>query len=156
VNLHLDCIPCYLRQALEAIRMVTDDNRLQEKILRKCLIAASKFDTNAIGIFTHNRIHKIIKKYAPNVDPYREIKQRFNTICLNMSDEIQHIVAQSSNPFETSLRIALAGNIIDFGPERDGTAPDDFLEAKQFWGRFSNRLPFSWGISGENCTLEEH
>ncbi len=119
MKLHLECIPCYLRQALEAIRMVTDDNQLQEKILRKCLVAASKFDTNDIGIFTHNRIHKIIKKFSPGGDPYREIKQRFNTICLNMSDEIQKIIAQSSNPFETSLRIALAGNIIDFGP---GTA----------------------------------
>lgn len=116
MKLHLECMPCYIRQALEAIRMVTDDKKLQEKIMRKCLIVASKFDTNGIGILTHNRIHKIIKKFAPSGDPYREIKQKFNVICLNMIDEIKQIISKSHNPFETSLRIALAGNIIDFGP----------------------------------------
>jgi uncharacterized protein with ATP-grasp and redox domains len=32
MKLHLECMPCYIRQALEAIRMVTDDKKLQEKI----------------------------------------------------------------------------------------------------------------------------
>ena len=116
MKLHLECMPCYIRQALEAIRMVTDDKKLQEKIMRKCLIVASKFDTNGIGILIHSRIHNIIKKFAPNGNPYREIKQKFNVICLNMIDEIKQIISKSHNPFETSLRIALAGNIIDFGP----------------------------------------
>ena len=116
MNLHLECLPCYIRQALDAIRMVTDDKEIQEKALRKSLIAASKFDTNNIGMLTHNRIHRIIKKFAPSGDPYREIKEKFNIFCLNMTDEIKQIIAKSNNPFETSLRITLAGNIIDFGP----------------------------------------
>jgi len=116
MKLHLECIPCYMRQALDAIRMVTDDTKVQEEILRKCLIAASKFDTNDIGMLTHNKIHKIIKKFSASGDPYREIKQKFNVICLAMIDEIKQIISTSQNPFETSLRIALAGNIIDFGP----------------------------------------
>ncbi len=119
MKLHLECIPCFIRQALEAIRMVTSDKKLQEKILRQCLIAASKFDTNDIGILTHNRIHKIIKKSAPSGDPYEEVKEKFNNICLNMTHEIKLLIAKSNNPFETSLRIALAGNIIDFGPDSE-------------------------------------
>jgi len=116
MKLHLECIPCYIRQALEAIRMVTDDKELQEEMLRNCLIAASKFDSSEIGILTHNRVHNIIKRFTPDGDPYKEVKKKFNTICLNMTDEIKQIIVKSNNPFETSLRIALAGNIIDFGP----------------------------------------
>ena len=116
MKLHLECIPCYMRQALEAIRMVTDDTKVQEEILRKCLVAASQFDTDHIGMFTHRRIHTIIKEFAPRVDPYREIKRRFNAMCLDMVDEARRTISKSRSPFETSLRIALAGNIIDFGP----------------------------------------
>jgi len=105
-----------MRQAVDAIRMITDDPRLQEKILRECLIAASKLDMDGIGILTNNRIHKIIKKFAPGGDPFREIKQEFNAICINMIDEMKQVIEKSNNPFETSLRIALAGNIIDVGP----------------------------------------
>ncbi|MBA7613723.1 hypothetical protein ES703_20979 [subsurface metagenome] len=116
MKLDLECIPCYIRQALEATRMATNDKKLQEKILRKCLISASKFDTHDIGFLTHYRIHKIIKKVAPGGDPYRDEKQKFNNICLSMTDKIKQIIAESNIPFETSLRIALAGNIIDLGP----------------------------------------
>jgi uncharacterized protein with ATP-grasp and redox domains len=116
LKLHLDCIPCYIRQALEAIKMVTNDNKLQENLLRKCLIAASKFDTDEIGILTQNKIHSIIKKFASGGDPYKDIKKKFNNICMSMTDEVTQIIARSNSSFETSLRIALAGNIIDFGP----------------------------------------
>jgi uncharacterized protein with ATP-grasp and redox domains len=34
-----------------------------------------------------------------------------------MVDEIQNIIEACDDPFEASLRIALAGNIIDFGPK---------------------------------------
>ncbi len=115
MKLDLECIPCYIRQALEAIRMATDDKKLQEETLRKCLIAASKFDTDGIGILTNTRIHTIIKRIATGGDPYKEVKEKFNNICLRMTAEIKQIIEESHNAFETSLRIALAGNIIDFG-----------------------------------------
>ncbi|MGQ9509759.1 MAG: hypothetical protein ACUVTN_10220 [Thermodesulfobacteriota bacterium] len=30
---NLDCFPCFLRQALDAVRMVTQDERIQRKTL---------------------------------------------------------------------------------------------------------------------------
>lgn len=115
MKLQLECLPCYIRQALEAARMVTDDRKLQEKILREALVAASKFETNEIGILTQAKIQKIIKKLSPKIDPYKKAKQMFNKICLNISEELEEKIKKSKNQFETSLRIALAGNIIDFG-----------------------------------------
>ena len=34
---HLDCIPCFLRQALQAARFATDAEEMQEKVLREAL-----------------------------------------------------------------------------------------------------------------------
>jgi uncharacterized protein with ATP-grasp and redox domains len=117
MKLHLECIPCYVRQALDAVRMVTDDKEIQEKVLRESLITASKFDTEDIGLMVQAKIQNIVKKVDTKNDPYKKVKKKFNNICLEMVDEIRSIIESSDDPFESSLRIALAGNIIDFGPK---------------------------------------
>lgn len=119
MRLHLECIPCYLRQALEAVQMATDDKKLQEQILRKCLIVASKFDTGDSGFVLHSKIQKIIKRILPDGDPYREVKEEYNRMALGLVNKLEEIIKNSKNPFEVSLRISLAGNIIDFGPKVD-------------------------------------
>lgn len=116
MKLHLECISCYIRQALEAAQMVTEDKKLQEQILRKSLIAASKFDTESSGFITQARIQNVIKEILPDGDPYREVKEKYNRITLGLADELKRVIEISTDPFETSLRISLAGNIIDFGP----------------------------------------
>ena len=116
MKLYLDCIPCYLRQAIEAVRMVTDDKKIHEKVLRESIKAASGFDPDEIGFMVQYEIQKIIKRLAPDADPYKEVKEKFNKICLELADGLKNMIKGSSDPFETGLRIALAGNIIDFGP----------------------------------------
>jgi len=117
MKLHLECIPCYIRQALDAAKMVTSDKNIHEKILRKSIIAASKFNSEENGLLIHAEIQKIIKKIAPRGDPYKKVKVKFNNICLELADGLKKIIEESTDPFGTSLRIALAGNIIDFGPK---------------------------------------
>lgn len=116
MKLHLECIPCYIRQALEAAQMVTEDKKLQEQILRKSLIAASKFDTESSGFITQAKIQNVIKEILPDGDPYSEVKEKYNRITLGLADELKRVIEISTDQFETSLRISLAGNIIDFGP----------------------------------------
>jgi len=116
MKLHLECIPCYIRQALEAAQMVTEDKKLQEQILRESLIAASKFDTESSGFITQARIQRVIKRILPDGDPYSGVKEEYNRITLGLTGKLRETIKNSEDPFETSLRISLAGNIIDFGP----------------------------------------
>ena len=119
MKLHLECIPCYIRQALEAAQMVTDDIRILGKVLRESLIAASKFDMGGNGLLTQAMIQKSIKNIIPAVNPYIKVKKEFNIICLKLVDEFKKMIKDFGDPFEGSLRMALAGNIIDFGPQAD-------------------------------------
>ncbi|WP_321491913.1 hypothetical protein [uncultured Desulfobacter sp.] len=41
---YLDCIPCFIRQALGAVTMVTDDTRQHEAVIRKVLAMAADMD----------------------------------------------------------------------------------------------------------------
>jgi len=117
MRLYLECIPCYLRQAIEAIRMVSDDKDLHEKVLRESIKAAASFDPDAISLMTQYEIQKIIKRFAPEGNPYKKVKEKFNRICLDLAGGLRNRIRKSSDPFQTGLRIALAGNIIDFGPK---------------------------------------
>lgn len=59
-------------------------------------------------------LHIILKSYSKNPDPYKEIKKHWNDTVLQMYPELQKIICESDNPFNTALRLAIAGNIIDF------------------------------------------
>lgn len=44
MNTSLDCIPCFIRQALEAARFTSDNPALHEAVVRRVLDAAAKID----------------------------------------------------------------------------------------------------------------
>jgi len=57
-----------------------------------------------------------MEEILPEADPYSRVKKKYNSIVLGMENNLKEVIKNSKNPFETSLRISLAGNIIDFGP----------------------------------------
>ncbi|NQU86436.1 MAG: DUF89 family protein, partial [Mariniphaga sp.] len=64
---------------------------------------------------TRNILEKL-KSYSKITDPYKHEKEKSNNELLNRYKEFQQLVNSSSDPFDTALRLAIAGNIIDFGP----------------------------------------
>ena len=71
----LDCIPCFVRQALDATRFVTDDVRVHERVLREVLRAASEMDLSVTPPEMGLRIHRAIRQLTGVVDPYCEVKE---------------------------------------------------------------------------------
>ncbi len=59
-------------------------------------------------------LHGILKKYTNNPDPYKEAKKQSNDLVLKMYPELRTQILLSDNPFDAALRLAIAGNIIDF------------------------------------------
>ena len=116
MKLHLECVPCFIRQTLEAAQMVTDDKGILEKILKEALVAPAKFDMEGNSLLTYVMIKESIKDIMPSVNPYEKIKKKFNNICLELIDEFKKMIEGFDDTFEGYLRMALAGNIIDSGP----------------------------------------
>ena len=59
-------------------------------------------------------VHGLYRKYIKNEDPFREVKKRSNDTVMQMSSELEQTIRNSSDPFTTALKLAIAGNIIDF------------------------------------------
>lgn len=112
---YFDCIPCFVRQVLDSVRMTTDDEQNQEKVLREALYLGSKMDLSQSPPAMAQKIHRFIREITGVKDPYLEVKNRFNKLALQMYPELKQQVETSADPLETAVRLAIAGNIIDFG-----------------------------------------
>jgi hypothetical protein len=55
-----------------------------------------------------------LREISGNVDLYRDIKKSSNDLVLGLYLEMKKLIIQSEDPFETALRLAIAGNIIDY------------------------------------------
>ena len=105
-----DCIPCFIRQALEAVRLATSDEKIHEQVLRGVLAAASKMNMDQSPPVMGQYIHKLIRELSGHDDPYKKIKDRFNNFALKLYPELKQRIQSSSNPMDTAVRMAIAGN----------------------------------------------
>ncbi len=112
---YFDCIPCFVRQALDSVRLTTDDENTIEQVIREVLCLACKMDLRQSPPAMAQKIHRLIRELTGVQDPYRQAKQRFNKLALKMYPELKERVETSAEPFETAVRLAIAGNIIDLG-----------------------------------------
>ncbi|HEX69591.1 MAG TPA: DUF89 family protein [Candidatus Bathyarchaeota archaeon] len=119
MKVHLDCIPCFLRQALEAVKMSTNNDAVREKALREVVTYLSqvKWTTDIPRIGTE--VHRIVKKVTGNSDPYKQLKNKYNKLAAQLYPKLEFMVKNSSDPLFTALKIAIAGNAIDFGPKAE-------------------------------------
>ncbi|WP_455391798.1 damage-control phosphatase ARMT1 family protein [[Eubacterium] cellulosolvens] len=115
MKVKLDCIPCFQRQALEAARFVTNDIGVQEKILRRVITELEKMDWTGTPPEMAHTVHQIVKEECNVSDPYKDIKKQFNDIALSLYPELKEIINKSAEPLLTAVRLAIAGNVIDFG-----------------------------------------
>jgi len=124
---YLDCIPCFIRQALEAVCMVTDDSAKQEAVLRRTLQLTSEMDLGKSPPVMGQRIHTIVKEITGNPDPYKVVKKQHNQFALKLYPALKQKVELSQDPFQTAVRLSIAGNLIDFAP--NSTLSEERIEA---------------------------
>ena len=110
-----DCIPCFMKQALNAARLATSDTGVHEHVLRRVLADTAAHDLNQPPPVMGQRIHQIIREATGSSDPYNTVKKQYNEFGLELYPQLKQTIAQSPNPLETAIRLSIAGNIIDFG-----------------------------------------
>ena len=116
---YFDCIPCLVRQTLDSVKLATDDKNVQEQVIRETLSLACKMDLRDSPPAMAQKIHRTIRELTGVEDPYLQIKNRFNKLALQMYPELKQQVESSADPFETAVRLAIAGNIIDLGAKSE-------------------------------------
>ncbi len=114
MRVHLDCFPCFLRQSIIALRLGTKDESLRETILKSTLDYIQDTDISKPPAYTTTFIHKKIRQML-GIDPFKEIKSEYNQIALRLYPSLKTTIEKSPDPLWISTRLAIAGNVIDFG-----------------------------------------
>ncbi len=111
----MDCIPCFVRQAAEAVSMCIADESRRTEIMRCILSDIAQSDWNASPAAVARGIQRRIHLETGHPDPYRSFKQSMNRLALEMLPAFHQEARLDEDPQMAIVRMALAGNLIDAG-----------------------------------------
>lgn len=114
----LECVPCFIHHAVEIAEMVTTDTALQERVVREALAMATTMRLDVPPPALARRLHAIAREITGVDDPYHEAKQCSTRFALDILPQVRRKVEASPDPFEAAVKMAIAGNLIDFGATR--------------------------------------
>ncbi len=110
-----ECKHCFQRQALQSAERIGLDQSATNALLSA---VRQRLDTTPVDEtppVTASDIHALIREQSGNPDPYREAKQQATEHALTLYPKLKQLIAESDDPLETAVRLAIAGNIIDLG-----------------------------------------
>lgn len=112
---YLQCVPCFVRQTLEAVQMASDAPAVHEQVMREVLHRTSQMDLGDSPPTMGQAIHRIIKQITGVADPYRDAKRRLNAFALRLYDELAPQTDKAADPVSAAVHLAAAGNVVDLG-----------------------------------------
>ncbi len=119
-----ECVPCFIRQTLATARLATDDPAIHEKALREILKVISRLDFQSAPVITGRSIQRLVQQLTGVHDPYKQLKRQFNRLVLDLYPMLRKRVNSAADRFAAAARLALAGNMIDFGSGQTISASD--------------------------------
>ena len=115
----IDCIPCFVRQAADAVRMSTSSDEERKRLMRAILEWMGDIDLDASPPAAVQMIHRRLRGLLPTDDPYRAAKTRQNDLAARLIPSIRRRISESFDPLTMAVRYAITGNIIDLGAKNN-------------------------------------
>jgi damage-control phosphatase, subfamily I len=130
----LDCLPCFVRQALETARLCSSDPREHERLVRDSLVFLATLDGSLAPPVLAQQLHRRLRQLSGNDDPYREAKARFDRLAAELLPRYATWVREAPDPLLSAVRLAVAGNVIDLGAKGGLTELDARVAIESaFW-----------------------
>ena len=141
MKMNIDCIICFQKQALRALKDVSDV-KVKERVLRDVMAMLLGENWTLTPPELAGKVYKIVRDVSGIEDPYKELKRKSNEIILKMYDKLKMECNNSTNPILHALKLAVAGNIMDFGATEkfDVHSTIDRVINAEFAHDFSNKL----------------
>ncbi len=112
---YLDCIPCFMQQALRAGRIATTDEAQIKKILDNTAAMVSNIPMQSTPAQTGMKVYDIVSQVSGVEDPYKAIKAKHIQQTKAIYPQLEEMVERSEDKLLTAIKVAIAGNIIDLG-----------------------------------------
>ncbi len=83
--------------------------------MREVLRWAGEMDLNQTPPAMAQRIHRQLRKITGVDDPYRQAKDKLNSLALELIPAFRAEVESADDPLQMAVRLAIAGNMMDMG-----------------------------------------
>lgn len=113
MKIFLDCLPCLLRQALEAAKMATKDEKIHEKVMQDTISILNNFEKYPNSPMLAKKVHDSVKKYTGLNDPYKKIKEKDIKTAKKLYPQLVDFFNKNDKSLKSALKISSTGNIID-------------------------------------------
>ena len=113
MDVYLDCLPCMLRQVLEASRMATDKEEHHKDIIEDAVRILYNYKKYENSPTIARDLQRIVKVHTGDADPYRKIKQNDIKRALAVYPLLAQIVNSKGNRLFWALKAAALGNVLD-------------------------------------------
>lgn len=114
IKVELDCFPCFLKQTVIALRLAGAGEETQRAVIGEALRDIGEGDWSKTPAHLTTTMHRSIRR-ALGKDPFIGIKAEYNKKALELYPELKRQARESKDPLLTASRLAIAGNVIDFG-----------------------------------------
>ncbi len=118
MKIHPECYPCLLRQAYSTLKLVTQDEALQERVLKEVMGKLAQYQGSDPPPKVSRLVYWTIARATGVEDPYRDKKKECNRVALELYPHLKEMVNRAPDPLFTAVKVAIVGNIIDFGVGR--------------------------------------
>ena len=121
------CVECFIRQGAD-VSLLLPEGEARDLLRRKVQRWADEVDLSNPPVAAAQDIHRMLRELIGDPDPYRSPKRVFNALMLEVLPELRTMIARAPDRLLAATRLAIAANIIDFGPTGSLT-PLDALHA---------------------------
>jgi len=90
---YLECIPCFIRQSLEAARMATDDEHIHEEIIKDVMKYLQSISFSNSPPEISREVHNIIRNKSNSSDPYKKVKDQSNKMAENLYPRLKENIS---------------------------------------------------------------
>lgn len=111
----LACVPCLVRQSMDALDRCDATPEAAEMHVREILLAATALDFAHSPPRLAGELQAQLRDITGCADPFREAKKRHNRLAAELIPPLAEAAACSEDPFASAVRLAIAGNVIDLG-----------------------------------------
>lgn len=118
MNSYTLCLQCFVRQAMNTLELATQDIDLQQRTLQQVLGLLSQADLRESPPSIARSMYQLIHQACDCPDPYAQIKETCHQAALVLLPNLREQIQNSEHPMEQALRMAMAGNVIDFGVQK--------------------------------------
>jgi len=150
---YLDCIPCFFKQALFAARAALDDEEKIKQVLDRIGMLVSEIPLHSSPPETGREVYKTVRQVTGVDDPFADLKVQSIKTALALYPSLKEMVEASRDRLETAVRLAIAGNVIDFGANPDFELEQDIRKVLREEPAINHYEAFKKSLEGASKIL---